>query len=332
MRPASHTPPGAHLRGRHRAVRPRCRPSPAGTPCRRVRRRGAGRGLLLLVGPDQLPDAAAQAKIFQRVEAEMPDPPETGCSPRAMALRLTHLLSTTAASRGPSRFSADGRVRRPGRLRAWATPRPRAGAPGRRRRAGASATRAPWPSRPPRRGRRTPPPSSWPSSRCGSSLRPGTRTGRSATTTSWSAKLSSRISMREASAFHTARVAEGGGVEVRGEFAVDPRQQVQVERGRHALGVVVRRGQHLGRLGEVDAHQEQGALAQERAGVAQERLRLPRGEVADRGAREEAHARLAVQGGGQAVEPGEVAPPPASRPARGSARRWRARRAPGRRR
>ena len=57
-------------------------------------------------------------------------------------------------------------------------------------------------------------------------------------------------------------VVEGIQVKAAAEFPINSGQQVPVERGGHSMGVVVRRQEHLGRLGQISADDEQRAISQ----------------------------------------------------------------------
>ena len=57
-------------------------------------------------------------------------------------------------------------------------------------------------------------------------------------------------------------VIESIQVKAGAELPIDSGQQVAVERGGHSMGVVVRWQEHLGRLGEISADDEQRAISQ----------------------------------------------------------------------
>ena len=102
------------------------------------------------------------------------------------------------------------------------------------------------------------------------------------------------------------RVVEAVEVEVRAQFRVRTRQQVEVEGRRHALRVVVGRMQQCGLLDKVDT-QQQPAAAQQPRRLLQEGQRLVGVEVAQRRAGEEAHAAPgAFELGRQREGPGVV--------------------------
>src|SRR5215210_1586618 len=82
-------------------------------------------------------------------------------------------------------------------------------------------------------------------------------------------------------------VAEGTQVEPSPQLLVDPHQDVQVEGGGHAQGVVVRRHEDALRLLEIHPEQQAVARAEHAADLAQEHDPLAGVEVADRRAEEE---------------------------------------------
>ena len=92
-------------------------------------------------------------------------------------------------------------------------------------------------------------------------------------------------------------VTEGIEIEVRLQFAVQPRQNVLVEGRRDSLRVVVRGNENLRTLGEVGAQQQRVARAQRAAYAAQQADGIVGLEVADTGADVEHQlaARYAVQ-------------------------------------
>ena len=83
-------------------------------------------------------------------------------------------------------------------------------------------------------------------------------------------------------------VREGVQVEIGAELAVDPHQQVAVERRGHARGVVVGRQQRGQVLLQVDADDHRRRLAERGAHPPEERHRLLRPEIADRRSGKEA--------------------------------------------
>jgi len=90
-------------------------------------------------------------------------------------------------------------------------------------------------------------------------------------------------------------VAEIRRVERAGKLAIDAQEQVEVERRRDALAVVIGAVEHIRVLDEIDADDEQRAWAEHRGGMAQQRGSLVRLEIPDRGARKEADARPRAQ-------------------------------------
>ncbi len=84
---------------------------------------------------------------------------------------------------------------------------------------------------------------------------------------------------------------EAREVELGAELAIDAREQIEIELRGDALRVVVGLLQDLRVLHQIDADDEDRAVAEDAAGVAQERRRLVRLEVADGRAREETGAR-----------------------------------------
>ena len=70
-------------------------------------------------------------------------------------------------------------------------------------------------------------------------------------------------------------MAEGREVEIGGELAVDPREQVQVERGALAAAIVVGGPDDRFVLVEVEADQEPAAGADERGDRAEQAKRPP---------------------------------------------------------
>src|SRR6266550_2910811 len=85
-------------------------------------------------------------------------------------------------------------------------------------------------------------------------------------------------------------MAELVDIEVSRELAIDAREQVEVELRGYACGIVIGGVENVGVLDEVNANDEGRAGAQYAPGVAQERCRILRLEVADGGAREESGA------------------------------------------
>jgi hypothetical protein len=86
-------------------------------------------------------------------------------------------------------------------------------------------------------------------------------------------------------------VLETFEIEVAAELAIDARQNVEIELRRDAGGVVIGGIEDGAVLRQVDAHDEDRSRAEGAAGIAQERARLVRLEIADGRAREEAGAR-----------------------------------------
>jgi hypothetical protein len=86
-------------------------------------------------------------------------------------------------------------------------------------------------------------------------------------------------------------VAEPCDVEVGAELAIDPHEQVEIERAGDALRIVVGAPEDVGRLHEVEAHERVIARAELRADVAQEGNRGGTFEVADTRSEEEDEAR-----------------------------------------
>jgi hypothetical protein len=80
-------------------------------------------------------------------------------------------------------------------------------------------------------------------------------------------------------------------VKARVELAIQHAQDVAVELGREALGVVVGGLEHLRVLDQVGAHQQEVILVQEFANLAQEAPAAAGGEVADRAAEKRDDAR-----------------------------------------
>ena len=70
--------------------------------------------------------------------------------------------------------------------------------------------------------------------------------------------------MREQRRFHSATWRNAVEVEIGVQLAIQPRQDVLVELGGHALRIVVGRHQNLRALGQVRAQQQRVARAQER--------------------------------------------------------------------
>ena len=86
-------------------------------------------------------------------------------------------------------------------------------------------------------------------------------------------------------------MAERVNIEVSRELAIDTREQVEVELRRYARGIVIGRVENVGVLDEIDANDKGCACAQHAPGMAQERCRILRLEVADGRAREKARPR-----------------------------------------
>ena len=99
-------------------------------------------------------------------------------------------------------------------------------------------------------------------------------------------------------------VLEGGKIEIGAEFAIDAHQQIEIELGGDALGIVIGAIKNVGRLVQIDADDQHRPGAEDAAGVAQEGARLMRLEIAD----------------GRAGKKARRAASPRSRPA---ARSWR---------
>ena len=57
-------------------------------------------------------------------------------------------------------------------------------------------------------------------------------------------------------------VVEGIQVKAAAEFPINSGQQVPVECGGHSMGIVVRRQEQLGRLGQISADDEQRGISQ----------------------------------------------------------------------
>jgi len=77
-------------------------------------------------------------------------------------------------------------------------------------------------------------------------------------------------------------VAEQLRIEIAAEFFVDPRQQVEIECGGNAVGIVVRRFQHANVLLQIGADQHAAMIAREFCNPSQQPERLGRFEIADR--------------------------------------------------
>ena len=86
-------------------------------------------------------------------------------------------------------------------------------------------------------------------------------------------------------------VLEACEIEIAAEFAVDAREQVEIELRGDAGGIVVGGVEHFGVLHQVDADDQRRAAPEHARGMAQERRRLVRLEIADGRAREKADAR-----------------------------------------
>ncbi len=84
---------------------------------------------------------------------------------------------------------------------------------------------------------------------------------------------------------------ERGQIEIRAEFAIDARQQIEIEFRGHARGIIIGGTEDLGVLDQIDADDEDRAGAQHGAGMAQKFRRLMRFEIADGRAREKADPR-----------------------------------------
>ena len=84
-------------------------------------------------------------------------------------------------------------------------------------------------------------------------------------------------------------VLEGVELEGAAQFAIDAHQQIEIELGGDAGRVVIGGVEHLYRLDQIDADDQRRARAQDAAGIAQERRRFVRLEIADGGARKEAN-------------------------------------------
>src|SRR5512142_3380346 len=65
------------------------------------------------------------------------------------------------------------------------------------------------------------------------------------------------------------------------KLAVDAREQIEIEFGGHARGVIVGGVEHLHRLDQVDADNQLGAASEDVRGIAQESRCLMRLEIAD---------------------------------------------------
>ena len=91
-------------------------------------------------------------------------------------------------------------------------------------------------------------------------------------------------------------VGEGVDRDVGAKLAVDAVEQVEVELGGHALGVVIGGDQPVDRLDPVHADQQLRAGAEDVAEMAQQVGRAARHEIADRRAGEEA----------ESLEPGDL--------------------------
>src|SRR6185369_5661088 len=82
-------------------------------------------------------------------------------------------------------------------------------------------------------------------------------------------------------------VLEALELEGAAQLAIDPPQQIEVELGRDAGGVVIGVVENLGRLHQIDTDDHNRAGAEDGAGVAEEFRRLVRLEIADGRSREE---------------------------------------------
>ena len=90
------------------------------------------------------------------------------------------------------------------------------------------------------------------------------------------------------------------------EFPVHPLDEVEVERRRDALGVVIGRDQALDRLDPIHADQQARAGAEQRAEMPQQVGRAAGNEIADRRAGEEAELGHRRDLGGKGQLPGEI--------------------------
>ena len=90
------------------------------------------------------------------------------------------------------------------------------------------------------------------------------------------------------------------------QFAVDPLQQVQVERRRHPRRIVIGRHQHVGRLDPVHPDQQHRPLAQRCAHRPQQVGRHQRRHVADRRSGKEPQLGAVRHRGGQRDRPHEI--------------------------
>ena len=84
---------------------------------------------------------------------------------------------------------------------------------------------------------------------------------------------------------------ERSQIEVGAEFAIDARQEIEIEFCRHAFGIVVGRTQDIRVFDQVDADHQHRAGPKNGAGMAQKFGRLIWLEIADGRAREEPHPR-----------------------------------------
>ena len=100
--------------------------------------------------------------------------------------------------------------------------------------------------------------------------------------------------MRDSSSAPPRLMREPIEIEIARRAPVETRQQVLVERRRHAERIVVGELQHGIRLDEIEPEQQRVAGTQRRADVAQQRRRLRRIEVADVRS-EKQHHRLAAR-------------------------------------
>jgi hypothetical protein len=80
---------------------------------------------------------------------------------------------------------------------------------------------------------------------------------------------------------------ESAFIEVGAEFAIDAREEIQVELCRDTGAIVIGRAQHVLILDEIGAKQECRVRAQQCARFAQKFQAALRTEIADRGSREE---------------------------------------------
>src|SRR3984885_1833066 len=60
-------------------------------------------------------------------------------------------------------------------------------------------------------------------------------------------------------------VLEGGEIEIRAQLAVDAHQEIEIELGSHALGIVISAIENVGRLFQIDADHQYRTAAQDGA-------------------------------------------------------------------